>query len=106
MAYLGDAIDAHLAAAVGDDPALFQELREAFLRSAARQIDLMGRARCDGNWTMAALRLKGLAGSFHSAELAALADEALDGAPGDPLVQRRLAGLLAGLRGGSGLTGA
>ncbi|WP_370631627.1 Hpt domain-containing protein [Novosphingobium sp. FKTRR1] len=64
------------------------------MNSARRQLDLMARARCDGNWTIAALRLKGMAVSFHSAELAVLADEALDGAPGDPAVQRRLLTLL------------
>lgn len=97
MAYLGEAIDAHLAAAVGDDPMLLRELHEAFLRSAGRQLDLMRRARCDGNWTMAALRLKGLAASFHAAELAQLAEQALDGAPGDPAVLRRTGALLASL---------
>jgi hypothetical protein len=91
MAYLGDAIDAHLAAATGDDAALFRELRAAFVESARRQVDLLGRARCDGNWQMAAQRLKSLAATFHAADLIALADEALCGAPGDPTVLRRLA---------------
>ncbi len=90
MAYLGDAIDAHLAVATGDDAALFRELRAAFVESARRQADLLGRARCDGNWTMAAQRLKSLAATFHAAELIALADEALSGAPGEPGVLRRL----------------
>jgi len=90
MAYLGDAIDAALAAAAGDDSALFRELGAAFVESAGRQIDLLERARCDGNWQVAALRLKGLAASFHAAPLMALAEEALAAAPGEPGVVRRL----------------
>jgi hypothetical protein len=35
MAYLGENIDAALAAAAGDDPALFLELRAAFVESRA-----------------------------------------------------------------------
>ena len=51
----------------------------------------MGRARCDANWEIAASRLKSLAASFGAVGLVALADEALDGAPGDPVVLRKLA---------------
>jgi hypothetical protein len=50
----------------------------------------MGRARCDANWRIAASRLKSLAASFGATGLMALADEALDGAPGDPVVLRKL----------------
>jgi hypothetical protein len=39
---------------------------------------------------MAALRLKGLAASFHAEPLIDLAEEALEGAPGDPSVLRRI----------------
>lgn len=97
MAYLGDAIDAHLAAATGDDADLFRELRAAFVESARRQLDLLGRARCDGNWQMAAQRLKSLAATFHAADLIAMADEALQGAPGEPAILRRIAALLDSL---------
>ena len=90
MAYEAGSLDGTIAAAAGNDPALFAELRLAFAESLARQIDLLHRARCDGNWEMAALRLRGLAGSFHAEPLMALADEAIDGAPGDPVVLRRL----------------
>lgn len=79
-----------LAAAAGDDPALHAELHQAFADSLAGHIDLMRRARCDGNWQVAAMRVKGLATSFHANQLAALADDALDGAPGDPVALRRL----------------
>ena len=84
------ALNASLAAAVGTDPALMAELRLAFLESASRQADLMGRARCDANWQFAAARLKSLAASFGATGLVALADEALEGAPGDPVVLRKL----------------
>ena len=90
MAYEPGALDATLAAAAGDDAVLFRELRQAFLESLGRQIDLLRRARCDGNWQMAALRLKGLAGSFQAWSLIALAEEALDAAPGDPVVVHKL----------------
>ncbi len=90
MAYEAGTLDATLAAAAGTDPELFIELRQAFSESAARQLDLMRRSRCDGNWQMAGLRLKGLAASFHAEPLIALAEEALEGAPGDPSVLRRI----------------
>ncbi|HEV2867325.1 MAG TPA: Hpt domain-containing protein [Allosphingosinicella sp.] len=91
MAYDPGVLNASLAAAVGADGELMAELRAAFLEGAGRQLDLMGRARCDANWTIAASRLKSLAASFGVAGLAGLADEALDGAPGDPVVLRKIA---------------
>ncbi|GEO00732.1 hypothetical protein NSE01_25640 [Novosphingobium sediminis] len=97
MAYLGDAIDAHLAAATGDNTELFREIRAAFVEGARRQLDLLGRARCDGNWAMAAQRLKSLAATFHAEELIALADKALQGAPGEPGVLRAIASALDSL---------
>jgi HPt (histidine-containing phosphotransfer) domain-containing protein len=94
MAYDAGALDATLATAAGDDPALLTELREAFIDSVSRQIDLLRRARCDGNWQVAAMRLKGLAASFHVGPLIALAEDALEAAPGEPRVVRRLQGFL------------
>lgn len=94
MAYEAGALDATLAAAAGDDPELFAELRAAFIESLARQVDLLRRARCDGNWQVAAMRLKGLAASFHAESLIELAEEALYSAPGEPSVVRRLQGFL------------
>lgn len=90
MAYEVGALDATLAAAAGEDAALFSELRQAFIESLDRQVDLLRRSRCDGNWQMAAMRIKGLAASFHAAALLDLAEEALEGAPGDPAVVRRI----------------
>ena len=91
MAYDTGNLDSAIAAAAGDDPALRAELRASFLESMAHQLDLLGRARCDANWRMAARRLQGLGASFHDMALVALAVEAIDGAPGDPAVQRKLA---------------
>jgi HPt (histidine-containing phosphotransfer) domain-containing protein len=90
MAYEAGAFEATLSAAAGDDPALFAELRLAFIESLARQVDLLRRSRCDGNWQVAAMRLKGLAASFHAEDVIRLAEEALESAPGDPAVVRRL----------------
>ena len=90
MLYENGTLDATLAAAAGEDPALMAELRTAFAESIERQIDLLKRARCDGNWNMAALRLKGLAASFHADELIKLAADALESAPGEPVVVRKI----------------
>ena len=90
MVYDPGALTASLSAAVGSDPALVAELRSAFVESATRQADLMVRSRCDANWLVAASRLKSIAASFGAVGLLALADEALDGAPGDPVVLRKL----------------
>lgn len=90
MAYEHGAFEATLTAAAGRDPALFAELRAAFGESLDRHLDLLRRARCDGNWTVAAQRLKGLAASFHAGELLELANEAIAAAPGEPTVIRRM----------------
>lgn len=95
MSYDPGALHAALAAAVGDDSALIADLRVAFLESAERQIDLMGRARCDANWQLAAWRLKGLAASFGVTALMVMADEAAGSVPGDPLMLKRLRAALA-----------
>lgn len=84
-------MEAALAAAAGDDAELLRELRDSFMASLATQIDLLGRARCDGNWRVAARRLQGLGASFHEEDLARLAVEAAEGVPGDPVILRQLA---------------
>ena len=95
MAYESGALDATLAAAAGDDPALMSELRVAFIESANKQLDLLKRSRCDGNWNVAAMRLKGLAASFHAADLLSAAQNAIDGAPGEPASIREIEAILA-----------
>jgi HPt (histidine-containing phosphotransfer) domain-containing protein len=90
MAFESGNFDATLAAAAGEDPALLAELRVAFADSVARQIDLLKRSRCDANWELAAQRLKGVAASFHADSLIVLAQEAVEAAPGEPTVVRRI----------------
>ena len=91
MAFDPGALNASLAAAVGSDPALMAELKIAFVESVSRQLDLLGRSRCDANWEIAAARLKSIAASFGALGLIGLADEAQQGAPGDPVVLRKIA---------------
>ncbi len=90
MVYDPGALHTALAAAVGDDPDLVAELRAAFLDSASRVADVLGGSRSDGNWLMAARRLQGLAASFGAVELMGIAEDAAAGAPGDPVVLRRV----------------
>lgn len=95
MAVNHGALDATLAAAAGDDAVLLRELRLAFIESAMRQLDLLKRARCDGNWHVAAMRLKGLAASFHAEELLHAAEIVLHSAPGEPMAIREVEAILA-----------
>ena len=95
MVFDPGALNASLAAAVGNDQELMAELKLAFTDSVARQLDLLGRSRCDANWEFAAARLKSIAASFGANGLIALAEEALDGAPGDPVVLRKIGAALA-----------
>lgn len=101
MAYEVGDLNATLAAAAGEDAALFVELRQAFVESLATQVDLLKRSRCDGNWQMSALRIKGLAASFHAAPLIALAEQALVAAPGDPVAARQIQNWLSDFSAGS-----
>ena len=95
MAYESGALDATLAAAAGEDSALLSELRGAFIESAQKQLDLLKRSRCDGNWNVAAMRLKGLAASFHAEDLLIAAEKALASAPGEPAAIRDIETVLA-----------
>jgi HPt (histidine-containing phosphotransfer) domain-containing protein len=90
MAYDPGAIDATLAAAVGDEPQLIAELREAFLDGVRRGLDGLERARSADEWRSAAARLKGLAASFGAIRLMAIASEAADTEPQDVNLLRRL----------------
>ena len=78
--------NALVAQAVGQDDALAREIRASVVAGVRGHADLMRRSRCDANWVMASRRLKGLAESFGLDELVALADVAIEGAPGDPRV--------------------
>ncbi|MDK2761998.1 MAG: Hpt domain-containing protein [Sphingopyxis sp.] len=90
MSFDSGPLDSYLSAAIGDDAAMAKDLRVAFTGSARDLADLMRRARCDANWEVAALRLKGLAATFGIIPLIRLAEDAMAGAPGDPAVLRRI----------------
>ena len=89
MAYDPGAIDAALAAAVGDEPALIAELRAAFVDSAEKAIAAIERAEDEDAWTLAAARLKGLAASFGAVRLMGMASETAM-KPGDAEAVRKL----------------
>ena len=82
MSFDSGPLDRYLSAAFGDDPAMAMDLRGAS--------DRPGRARCDANWEVAALRLKGLAATFGIIPLIELAEAAMAGAPGDPAILRQI----------------
>lgn len=90
MAYDPGAIEATLAAAVGDEPGLIAELRAAFRDGAERALDAMTRAADEPAWREAAWRLKGLGASFGAVRLMALASEAADRPCGDVRMLQRL----------------
>lgn len=89
MAYDPGQIDATLAAAVGDDPALVAELRHAFLTSVRSALQSLDVAEDADAWRGAAFRLKGLAASFGAVRLMALAGDLCAAAPGDPPLMKR-----------------
>ena len=90
MAYDPGAIDATLAAAVGDEPVLIAELREAFLESAKRALATLESAGDAESWCAAAWRMKGLAASFGAIRLMALAEEGVAVTLRDPAYLRRM----------------
>ena len=90
MAYDFGALEASVAAAVGDDSQLAHDLRAAFFEGIRHHADLLNRSRCDANWEVSAYRLKGLAASFGAIGLMKAADFALESVPGDPVALRRV----------------
>ena len=90
MAYDPGAIDATLAAAVGDEPALIAELRLAFAESIERTLASLEQADGADQWRAAAWRLKGLAASFGAIRLMALATSAAEGEPGNKAMLGKL----------------
>ena len=83
MAYDPGAIDATLAAALGDEPGLIAELRLAFVDSAHRALAALDDAGDEHGWRAAAARLKGLAASFGAVRLMALAGAAAEDGPSE-----------------------
>jgi len=94
MVFESGSLNATLVLAADGDSTLSAELRRSFIGSARQQLNLMQRARCDADWNIAALRLQGIAASFHARSLLELANVALSGAPGDPVIVRQIATFL------------
>lgn len=97
MAYDPGALEAALAAAVGDEPALIAELRGAFFDSADAHVAAMRRADDAGEWRAAALRLKSLAASFGAVRLMDAASEALVRDRIEPAALRKIERTIAAL---------
>lgn len=97
MSFNAGNITATLADAVGEDDLLAEDLKQAFMESAHRHIDMMTRARCDANWQVSAWRLKGLSATFGMTQLVDLAEQAGAGVPGDPAVVRDIKAALSAL---------
>jgi HPt (histidine-containing phosphotransfer) domain-containing protein len=95
MAYDPGAIDATLAAAVGDEPALIAELRQAFSDSARKTLAVMEAATSQDDWLAATARLRGLAASFGAVRLMALAEQAGEGPAHDPRIIGKLHRMIA-----------
>ena len=93
-------LDRYLHSAVGEDTAAAAELQAVFVRSVDELTDLMQRARCDANWTMAALRLKSLSATFGVVPLIELAEQAMAGVPGDPAVIKSIRRWIDDIRAG------
>lgn len=81
MTYEHGTIDAALAAVAGDEPAVIQDLRLAFIDGVTRALEAMHLAEDGQGWREAALRMKGLAASVNALPLMTLAGQAaeLDG---------------------------
>lgn len=97
MSFYTSQLGATVAAAIGPDAVLAEDLRSAFLESALRHTDYMRRSRCDANWQVSAWRLKGLSATFGVTSLVDLAEQAATGVPGDPAILRRISSEIAAL---------
>jgi HPt (histidine-containing phosphotransfer) domain-containing protein len=81
MAYDPGALEAALAAAVGDDPRLIAELRGVFFESAASHLAALRIAESRDDWREATERMKSLAASFGAPRLMDAAASAMNGSP-------------------------
>lgn len=78
MTYEHGTIDSALAAVAGDEPAVIQDLRRAFVEGVTRAMEAMHMAGDAREWREAALRLKGLAASVNALPLMTLAAQAAE----------------------------
>ncbi len=98
MGYDPGAMEAALAAAVGSETSLLDELRDAFFVSADAHMATLATATTVTDWTTAAARLKSLAASFGALRVLDAAQLA-QGAPiGDRRALQRLSRALAAIR--------
>ncbi len=97
MAYDLGALEAALAAAVGEEPSLIAELRGAFFSSASAHVDALSNADNVADWRAAAARLHSLSASFGALRLMDVAGEAANANRIDPSVLRRIERTIAAL---------
>ncbi|KTT99190.1 hypothetical protein NS355_07115 [Sphingomonas yabuuchiae] len=97
MTYEHGTIDSTLAAVAGDEPAVIQELRRAFVEGVTRAMEAMHMAEDAAEWREAALRLKGLAASVNALPLMTLAAQAADLESPDPQLLDRIGDQVARL---------
>jgi hypothetical protein len=98
MAYDPGALEAVLAAAVGADSSLVEELRGAFFDSAMERVAALRAAQGDDEWVAAANRLTGLAASFGALRVIDAARAAAKDVPGSPKAIARIERALFALR--------
>ena len=97
MTYEHGTIDSAMAAVAGDEPAVIQDLRCAFLEGVTRALETMKAARDGQEWREAALRLKGLAASVNALPLMTLAGQAAERDTRDGDLLDRIAEVVARL---------
>ena len=97
MAYDPGALEAALAAVVGDEPVLVAELRRAFFQSAAVHLAALRSAKIPADWQTAATRMHSLAASFGALRLMDAASAAVQGPTLDLPTLRRIERAIAAL---------
>ncbi len=97
MAYDPGALEAALAAAVGDEPGLVAELRGAFFASADVHVAALTHAKTLDDWHGAAARLHSLAASFGALRLMDVATEATQADRIDAVALRKIERAIAAL---------
>ena len=97
MVYDPGALEAALAAAVGDEPYLIADLRVAFFASAELHVCALTHATSLDEWRDAATRLHSLAASFGAVRLMDDATQAATADHIDPAILRKIERTIAAL---------
>jgi HPt (histidine-containing phosphotransfer) domain-containing protein len=97
MAYDPGALEAALAAAVGDEPGLIAELRDAFFERARVHVTALRHAATLDDWHAAAARLHSLAASFGALRLMDVATDAAQASKIESLQLRKIERAIAAL---------